>query len=84
MKFRFTVVLQREEDGGFSVSVPSLVGCYTQGETFEDAIMNARDAIEGHVASLIAHGFEVPVEIEPGIVVPIEIETDVRHPATAA
>jgi antitoxin HicB len=43
----FEVVLQPEEEGGFSVSVPALPGCHTQGETREEALAMASDAIEG-------------------------------------
>lgn len=41
----FTVVLEQEKDGGFSVSVPSLPGCFSEGDTFEKAISNIREAI---------------------------------------
>jgi predicted RNase H-like HicB family nuclease len=43
----FEVVLQPEEEGGFSVSVPALPGCHTQGETHDEALAMAKDAIEG-------------------------------------
>ncbi len=84
MKYSFTVVLQPEKGGGFSVSVPSLVGCYTQGDTFAEAVENARDAIEGHVASLIANGFEVPVEADHGFAISLEIESNVLAGSNAA
>jgi len=43
---RYTVVLTPEMDeGGYSVSVPALPGCISQGETVEEAIANIRDAI---------------------------------------
>lgn len=43
---RYTVVLTPEiEDGGYSVSVPALPGCASQGDTVEEAIANIRDAI---------------------------------------
>jgi predicted RNase H-like HicB family nuclease len=43
---RFAVVLEPDEDGGFTVLVPSLPGVVTQGDTIEEALANARDAIE--------------------------------------
>jgi antitoxin HicB len=43
----FEAVLQPEAEGGFSVSVLSLPGCHTQGETREEALAMAEDAIEG-------------------------------------
>jgi antitoxin HicB len=45
----FEVVLQPESEGGCSVSVPALPGCHTQGETREEALAMARDAIEGYL-----------------------------------
>jgi predicted RNase H-like HicB family nuclease len=40
------IVLEAEEEGGFSVFVPSLPGCVSQGETREEAIENIKEAIE--------------------------------------
>lgn len=42
---RFNIILEPDEDGGFSVTVPALDGCFTQGETEEEAIKNAKEAI---------------------------------------
>ncbi|MCL4360030.1 type II toxin-antitoxin system HicB family antitoxin [Patescibacteria group bacterium] len=42
----YTAVFQEEKDGGFSVWVPSLPGCASQGETFDDALRHIREAIE--------------------------------------
>ncbi len=41
----FYVVFEQEEDGGFSVSVPALPGCFSQGDTFEEALANIEEAI---------------------------------------
>jgi antitoxin HicB len=56
----FEVVLQPEEEGGFSVSVPALPGCHTQGETREEALEMARDAIEGYLEVLAEEGRPLP------------------------
>ncbi|OGH38537.1 hypothetical protein A3F59_02035 [Candidatus Roizmanbacteria bacterium RIFCSPHIGHO2_12_FULL_38_13] len=42
----YTAVFQEEKEGGFSVWVPDLPGCASQGETFEDALKNIKEAIE--------------------------------------
>jgi antitoxin HicB len=42
---RFNIILEPDEDGGFSVAVPALDGCFTQGETEEEVIKNAKEAI---------------------------------------
>jgi predicted RNase H-like HicB family nuclease len=44
---RLKVILHPEKGGGYSVAVPALPGCYTQGETVEEALANAREAAEG-------------------------------------
>ena len=42
---KFIVVLDPAEEGGFNVSVPALDGCFTQGESEEDALKNAKEAV---------------------------------------
>jgi antitoxin HicB len=56
----FEVVLQPEEEGGFSVSVPALPGCHTQGETRDEALSMAKDAIEGYLEVLADEGRSLP------------------------
>lgn len=56
------VILIPDEDGGFVVEVPSLPGCYSQGDTEEEALNNIREAIDLHIEALIADGEEVPKE----------------------
>ena len=41
----YNAIFQKEEEGGFSVWVPSLPGCTSQGETFEEAVENIKEAI---------------------------------------
>jgi len=42
---KFIVVLDPAEEGGFNVSVPALDGCFTQGESEEESLKNAKEAI---------------------------------------
>jgi len=42
---KFIVVLKPAEEGGFNVSVPALDGCFTQGESEEESLKNAKEAI---------------------------------------
>ncbi len=42
---KFNIILEPAEEGGYNVSVPALDGCYTQGNTEEEALMNAKEAI---------------------------------------
>ena len=61
----YTIILHPDpEEGGYTVTVPALPGCVTQGETLEEAIAMARDAIRLPVEALIADGEPVPEERE--------------------
>jgi predicted RNase H-like HicB family nuclease len=46
MKMQFKVLLEPSEQGGFTVYVPSLPGCISEGETVEEALENIKEAIE--------------------------------------
>ena len=52
----YRILLTPEEEGGFSVSVPALPGCFTQGETVDEAIEMAKEAISVYIESLEADG----------------------------
>ncbi len=43
---KLKVVLERSEEGGFTVYVPSLPGCVSEGDTEQEALQNIREAIE--------------------------------------
>ncbi len=58
----FTVIIHSAEEGGFWVEVPTLPGCFSQGETFEEAMENIREAIELHLEVLREDGSELPGE----------------------
>ena len=59
---KYTVILVPEEEGGYSVEVPALPGCYTQGETRDAAISMAKEAIELYLESCKAHSEPIPIE----------------------
>jgi predicted RNase H-like HicB family nuclease len=42
---KYTVILEREPDGGFVASVPVLPGCVSQGDTKEEALANIKEAV---------------------------------------
>lgn len=71
---RYTIILEPDpEEGGYTVIVPSLPGCVTQGETLEECIERAKEAIAGYIESLEAHGDPVPEEMEPLRAITIEV-----------
>ena len=43
--FEYNAIFQKESEGGYSVWIPSLPGCTSQGETFEEALVNIKEAI---------------------------------------
>jgi len=45
----FKVLLEPQEEGGYTVTVPNLPGCISEGETVEEAIENIKDAIRGYL-----------------------------------
>jgi hypothetical protein len=45
-KMIFQIVLEPSEDGGYTVYVPSLPGCISEGDTVEDALANIQEAVE--------------------------------------
>ena len=51
---RYPVILEPGSEGGYSVMVPDLPGCYSQGDTYEEAIDNAREAIELHLEGTLS------------------------------
>lgn len=53
---RYTAIFEPAEEGGYTVIVPALPGCITEGDTFEEAMRMAKDAINGYLISLSKHG----------------------------
>jgi len=59
-EFRFTVLYEPAEEGGYVVTCPALPGLVTEGETLDEAREMARDAIRGYVESLQKDGMPIP------------------------
>ena len=63
MKYlHYRILLRREPEGGYTGTVPMLPGCVTYGETIDDAIAMAREAIELSIEDLQEKGEEIPTE----------------------
>ena len=56
------VVIEADADGYF-VSCPALQGCYSQGDSYEEAMENIKDAIRLHVEDRLANGEVVPEKV---------------------
>jgi predicted RNase H-like HicB family nuclease len=59
-QYRFAVVIEKDWEGYFAFC-PELQGCCTQGDTYEEALENLRDAIALHVEDRQKEGQEIPV-----------------------
>jgi predicted RNase H-like HicB family nuclease len=62
---QYTIILHSDpEDGGYTVTVPALPGCVTEGDSVEEALAMAKEAITGYLESLEKHGEPIPEERE--------------------
>jgi predicted RNase H-like HicB family nuclease len=59
------VILHPAEEGGFWVEVPSLPGCFSQGETKAEALENVKEAIALYIEDMTANGEEIPPDTAP-------------------
>ncbi len=64
-RYTYRAVFERDEDGRIVVECPALEGCFTEGETVEEAFEMMKDALQVTVESYIEDGDELPqVEYE--------------------
>ena len=68
----FKIVIEEDqfEDGrpAWHASCPALKGCHTRGHSYEEALANAREAVELYVQDLIEAGEKIPVDAQRGTV----------------
>lgn len=65
--FSFSVVLEPQPDGGFTVSVPALPEVVTEGDTEDEALANAEEAIRAILAYRRDNGLAIPDDADPKI-----------------
>ncbi len=78
-QYQYLVVLTKQSDGGYTVSVPILPGCISEGETEKEALKNIKDAIEGYL--LIAKKRNLPLLSGVQVVEKVEIVSGVLKDA---
>ena len=61
-EMNYSVIFQREPEGGYTVIVPTLPGCITYGKDLDEARKMAREAIELYLESLKEHKEEIPYQ----------------------
>jgi predicted RNase H-like HicB family nuclease len=57
----YPAALHKDPDTAYGVTIPDLPGCFSAGNTIEEAIANATEAIECHIESLLIDGDEIPM-----------------------
>ncbi len=61
-QYNYTIILEREADGGYHAFCPALPGCHTQGDSYDETLENIKDAIKLYLESLKAHHDPIPQE----------------------
>lgn len=56
----FPVILEPDETGGFVVTCPLIPGCFSQGDTIEEALVNIQEAIQLCLEEMAMRGEEIP------------------------
>lgn len=73
-EYAYTVLLDPDpETGTYTVTVPALPGVVTQGDSIDDAIVQAKEAIQVHIEGLLADGEPIPEERERPQVVTVRV-----------
>lgn len=80
---RYNAVFETCEEGGFTVTVPKLPGLTTEGDSFEKALKNAKNAIDGYLQILQEAGETIPEPDEKVFTTPIDIKFSVNQFACA-
>ncbi len=66
---KYKVVIEPQEEGGYTVYVPSLPGCVSQGDSVDEAMTNIKEAIEVYVESIKERGLPLPRVVEREVAV---------------
>lgn len=64
MQLTYRILMHKEPEGLYTVSVPALPGCITYGENVEHGLQMAKEAIELYIAELKERGEEIPDDKE--------------------
>jgi predicted RNase H-like HicB family nuclease len=57
----YIALVHKDEDTSYGVSFPDVPGCISAGDTFEEAVLNASEALAGHLAAMRADGDPIPM-----------------------
>lgn len=70
-RMRYTVLMNRNDEGGYTVTVPALPGCISEGADWDEALKNIEEAIAGYIETLKILKKPVPVEVEVKFKTPV-------------
>ena len=73
-KIKYTVVLFPEDQGGYTVVFPALPGCVTCGDSVEEALSMAQEAIELYLESEIEQNQEIPLESREPLIAAVSVD----------
>jgi antitoxin HicB len=79
---KYEAVFEEQEVGGFTVTVPALPGCISEGDTFEEAKKNIAEAITVYLESLAMDGEEIPSPDQSVFVQRIQVNRPSISPVT--
>ena len=81
--YTYTIHIEPADEGGFVVTVPALPGCITEGDTYQQAIANAHEAIEGFIEAALSQkpANQFPKKAEP--TQPFDALVQIQAPAAA-
>lgn len=71
--YKYTVIFEPQKEGGFTVYIPSLPGCISEGDTFEDALKNIKKAADLYLSVMKEREKDLNTGNEEMIVAPIQI-----------
>jgi len=69
--YNYTVIFEKESEGGYHAFCPVLKGCHSQGDNFEEALVNITEAMELYIDSLLED--QEPIPEENLIIKPVQI-----------
>ena len=72
--YHYTAVFEPDErDGGFTVTIPALPGCISEGDTFEKALENIQEAASLYLEVVREYERKVPSESRGTVIAPVEV-----------
>lgn len=71
--YHYTAIFEPDENGGFTVTIPALPGCISEGDTFEEALKNIQEAASLYLEVTREKKQEVPQERNGVVIAPVEV-----------